>query len=218
VLNVLSRRKPRVRYSTMVATGGKQNYRPDADKLGYGVLAVFIPRIDPIAPLLLSSGPRLDIFGYRYSYPYRNISELEIDYVYFDMSTRVLSSEIDWEFIDGEIWIYPAPTETFQFAYAYACPKILGNEATQTACTIVQSDWDWVQESVLARSKVIEGRILRRYSGIPGATASLQTDGANLVDEGTKDWERMMEQLELRTPELPFSKGGSPADLPLTFG
>lgn len=217
-LNVLSRRKPRVKYATIGATAGLQHYRPDPDKVGYGVLTVFIPRMDPIAPLLLSAGPRLDIFGYRYSYPYRNIAELEIDYMYFEMATRVLSSEIDWEFIDDEIWIYPAPQDTFQFGYAYAVPKILGDPATETRSTVLTHDWDWIQEAVLARSKIIEGRILRRYSQIPGATAPLSTDGDSLVTEGTRDWERMLSDLETRTPELPFSKMGSPGELPLSFG
>lgn len=217
-LDVISRRKPRVKYATLAATGGKQNYTPDPDKVGYGVLSVLVPRIDPIAPLLLSSGPRLDIFGYRYSYPYRDIAELEWDYTYFDMATRTLSSEIDWEFIDGDIYIYPAPTDSFQFAYAYAAPKVLGDEVSQTPGTMMQTDWDWFREIVLARVKQIEGAILRRYRGVPGSQLTLQTDGDDLVREGKEEEAELMKQLQLRTPELPFVKSGSsPAELPLGF-
>lgn len=220
VLNVYSRRKPRIKFATITAQPGKQNYDPLPGKVGYGVVGLMIPRADPIAPLLLSSGPRLDIFGYRYSYPYRDISELEIDYMYFDMATRVLSSEIDWEWIPdedaprgGQIWMYPAPVETFQFAYAYANPKVLGNEVTQTPGTIPQVDWDWVQDGVLARIKEIEGRILRRYDSVPGATVPLKTDGADLVTEGQREWSAALEDLQLRTPELPFRKIGSSATM-----
>lgn len=218
VLRTLSRRKPVVKWTTKGATVGKQNYTPDPDKIGFGILHVGIPRIDPIAPLLLSSGPRLDIFGYRYSYPYRNIAELEIDYLYFDMATRVMSSDIDWEFIDGDIWIYPTPQDSFQFSYAYAVPKILANDATQTWATVHPHDEDWVLRGTLARVKSIEGRILRRYSGIPGSTASLNVDGEALTREGDEDWKACVEDLESRCPEIPFNKAGSPTNVPLTFG
>ena len=167
----------------------------------------------------------MDIFGYRYSYPYRDISELEIDYMYFDMATRTLSSEIDWEWIPddtapqgGKIWIYPAPVESFQFCYCYAAPKVIGDEVTQTPGTVTQQDWDWFLDAVTARVKMIEGRILRRYDQIPGATAPLRTDGGNLVTEGQKEWSAALEDLQLRTPELPFRKIGSSATmLPSSF-
>jgi hypothetical protein len=222
VLNVYSRRKPRIKFQTVMAQPGRQNYSPVAGKVGYGVVGVQIPRVDPIAPLLLSAGPRLDIFGYRYSYPYRDISELEIDYMYFDMATRVLSSEIDWEWIPdetapqgGQIWVYPAPVESFQFAYAWAAQKVLGDEVTQTPGTIPMADWDWFQDAVLARIKEQEGLILRRFNdgGIPGATGNFRTDGAQLVKEGREEWSAALEDLQLRTPELPFRKIGSSATM-----
>lgn len=218
VLDVLSRRKPRVKFTSFAVTAGNQNYTPDPSQIGYGILSVGLPRIDPIAPLLLSSGPRLDIFGYRYSYPYRDISELEIDYVYFDMATRILSSDIDYEYIDGQIWIYPAPQDNFQAAYAWAAPKILGDDISQTPTTIGQQDWDWVRDTVFARSKILEGLILRRYGGAPGAQAPIRTDGAELVEEGERLYQEKIEDLESRTPEVPFIKSSSLQDLPLNFG
>jgi hypothetical protein len=220
VLNVYSRRKPRIKFATITAQAGKQNYDPLDGKVGYGIVSLMVPRVDPIAPLLLSAGPRLDIFGYKYSYPYRDIAELEIDYMYFDMATRTLSSEIDWEWIPdeealrgGQIWIYPAPVETFQFSYGYAAPKVIGNETTATAGTVPMQDWDWFQDAVVARIKMIEGRILRRYDTVPGATVPLKTDGAILVQEGQKEWSAALEDLQLRTPELPFRKTGSSASM-----
>lgn len=222
VLNVYSRRKPRIKFATLSAQAGKQWYTPPPDKRGYGVCGLMLPRIDPIAPLLLSAGPRLDIFGYRYSYPYRDISELELDYMYFDMATRTLSSEIEWEWIPddegGKIWFYPAPVESFQFSYAWMAPKILGDELTQTPGTIPQVDWDWFQDAYTARVKRIEGMILRRFDGIPGATAPLRTDGASLYQEGDKEWSAALEDLQMRTPELPFRKSGSSsATMPAVF-
>lgn len=223
VLNVYSRRKPRIKFAVMNALPGRQRYTPLPNKVGYGVCGIMIPRLDPIAPLLLSAGPRLDIFGYRYSYPYRDIAELELDYAYFDMATRTLSSEIDWEFIrdddnQGEIWFYPAPVESFQFAYAYAAPKVLGDEVSQTQGTVPQVDWDLILDGVQARIKQIEGAILRRFSNIPGSTINLGTDGASLVDEGKKEESAWLEDLQLRTPELPLTKSGtSSSRLPLQF-
>jgi hypothetical protein len=210
ILNVYSRRKPRVKFGVIGTTPGVQNYTPPTDP-GYGVVSVMPPRFDPIAPLLLSAGPRLDIFGYRYSYPYRDIAELELDYAYFDMATRTLSSEIDWEFIDGQIWIYPAPIETFQFSYGFLVPKILGDDNSLTATTIPMGDWDWIKDAFTARVKMLEGRILRRFNGIPGATAPLQTDGASLVKEGDAEWSACLEDLQLRTKEIPFRKSGQSA-------
>ena len=225
VLNVYSRRKPRIKFQTLPARPGVQGYDPLPGKVGYGVCGLMIPRVDPIAPLLLSAGPRLDIFGYRYSYPYRDISELEIDYMYFDMATRTLSSEIDWEWIPdeeapqgGKIWFYPAPVESFQFVYCWAAPKILGDEVSQTPGTVPMVDWDWFQDAVVARVKMIEGRILRRYDQIPGATAPLKTDGAGLAKEGQEEWSAALEDLQLRTPELPFRKIGSSATMLPTGG
>jgi len=219
VLDKLSRKKPNIRYATLGATAGLQNYTPDPSKIGYGIITVGLPRLDPIAPLLLSSGPRLDIFGYKYSYPYRDISELELDYIYFDMATRVLSSEIDWEFLDGDIWIYPAPQDNFQFSYAWASPKILGDDNSQTKGTVGMQDWDWVKEYSAALVKVDEGIILRRFgTTIPGTTAPITTDGASLVQEGLARVKELDTDLEDRTPEWPFVKTGSPADLPLTSG
>jgi hypothetical protein len=223
-MNVYSRRKPRIKFATLAASPGVQNYDPLPGKVGYGVCGLMIPRVDPIAPLLLSAGPRLDVFGYRYSYPYRDISELELDYSYFDTASRTLSSEIDWEYIPdesapqgGQIWFYPAPVESFQFAYAWAAPKIIGDEITNTPGTVPMSDWDLVQDGIIARIKELEGRILRRYDMIPGATAPLRTDGANLVIEGQKEWSAFLEDLQLRTPEIPFRKvGNSAANLPLS--
>ena len=218
VLNIYSRRKPRIKFTTMTAIPGRQNYDPQVGKVGYGVVGLMIPRIDPIAPLLLSAGPRLDIFGYRYSYPYRDISELEIDYMYFDMATRTLSSDLDWEWIPdedapqgGKIWFYPAPVESFQFAYAWAAPKVIGDEVTATPGTVPMADWDWFQDALVARIKMIEGAILRRYDQIPGATAPLRTDGSAMVQEGQKEWSAALEDLQLRTPELPFQRIGSRA-------
>lgn len=223
VMEVYSRRKPRVKFATLVAQPGKQSYDTLPGKEGYGVVGVMIPRLDPIAPLLLSAGPRLDIFGYRYSYPYRDIAELELDYMYFDMATRTLSSEIDWEFIrddneKGQIWFYPAPVESFQFAYAYATVKILGDEVTQTKGTVPEADWDLILDGVTAKIKQIEGQVLRRFRGIPGATAPLTLDGDALVEEGKKEESAWLEDLQLRTPEIPFQKSGSSsARLPLSY-
>jgi len=212
----LSKSRPLIKWSTLSATAGIQNYTPNAGQLGYGVVTVGIPRIDPIAPLLLSAGPKLDIFGYRYAYPYRDIQELEIDYMYFDMATRVLSAEIDFEFINGQIWITPVPVDGFQFSYAYSTQKALGDVVTQTIASIRPQEEDVVKDAVLGYTQQMEGRILRRYGQIPGATASLATDGREMVADGEAAVQKFLDWCD-NVPELPFKKSGSPTDLPMTI-
>jgi hypothetical protein len=212
----LSKSRPLIKWSTLAARAGVQNYTPNPGTLGFGIVTVGVPRIDPIAPLLLSAGPKLDIFGYRYSYPYRDISELEIDYIYFDMATRVLSAEIDWEFINGQIWITPMPVDSFQFSYAYSTRKRLGDLVSGFISTIRPQEEDVVKDAVLGYTQQLEGRILRRYGQIPGATASLATDGSDMVADGDAAVDKFQKWLD-NCPELPFMKSGSPADLPLTI-
>ena len=60
-LEQYSRPIPMIRWFSTPAFAGIQEYALPRDTLGYGLVEVLIPRLDPIAPLLLSSGPRLDI-------------------------------------------------------------------------------------------------------------------------------------------------------------
>jgi hypothetical protein len=209
VLEKFSRKKPRIKFSTLGASAGKQGYPIDPNASGYGVIDVMLPRLDPIAPLLLSSGPRLDIFGYRYSYPYRDIAELEIDYIYFEMATRVLSSDIDWQVIDDNLFLYPCPTDTFQLSYAYAAPKILGDKNTNTPCTIPRGDWDLIKDGVLALTKITEGSILNRIPQVPGTNFTQPFNGDQLLKDGQNEWQKWEDTLNSRTPLTPPTKGSN---------
>lgn len=194
-LAAYSRLIPKIRYFSTPAYAGVQEYAIPRDTMGYGVVEVMIPRIDPIAPLMLSSGPRLDIFGYRYSYPYRDISELYIDYMYFQEATRILSSDFDWEFKNGMIYISPKPDEPFGLTYASAFPRDLQS--------IPLDDVDWVRTHLLAQTEIAVGRTRRKYR-LPGAQTDQQLDGQQLVDEGQRRLEAANADLLLRTPPLPI--------------
>ena len=82
---------------------------------------------------------------------------------------------------------------------------------SQTPGTIPMGDWDMIQDGCLAQVKQLEGAILRRYDKIPGSTVSLGVDGKDLVAEGRKDWSAWLEDLQLRTPEIPMQKSGNQA-------
>jgi hypothetical protein len=194
-LETYSRVIPKIRWFSLPAYAGVQQYNPQRDTIGYGIVEVMIPRIDPIAPLMLSSGPRLDIFGYRYSYPYRDISELMVDYTYFQEATKILSSEFDWEWQDGALRIYPKPDEAFTLTYASAFPRDLHS--------IPKDDVDWVRMHVLAQAEIAVGRVRRKFS-VPGAQSEQTLDGRELVMEGERRLATAEQELRLRTPPLPI--------------
>jgi hypothetical protein len=193
-LKLYSRYIPAARYTTIAGIPGVQEYPLDAETVGMGVFKVMIPRLDPIAPLLLSSGPRLDIFGYRYSYPYRDISELAIDYFYFSEATRILSSDFDWEYFDNKLHIHPAPDESFALTYVSA--------HIRDEYDIPLSDLDWIQEHVLAQTMRAVG-LTRRKFVIPGAQSGQTLDGAQMVQDAKELLRQTEEELYYRTP--PFA-------------
>jgi len=191
-----SRLMPKLRYFSIPAFAGIQEYELPRDTIGFGVCDVMIPRLDPIAPLLLSSGPRLDIFGYRYSYPYRDISELYIDYFYFKEATRILSADFDWEYLDGAIRIHPKPDEPFPLTYVSAFPRDLDS--------FPADDFDWLKDYVLGSVKVAVGHARRKFGTIPGAQTGQQLDGAQMISEGMQMVKDAEEDLLLRTPPFPL--------------
>ena len=194
-LDKYSRLIPKIRWFSIPAFAGIQEYELPRDTIGYGVTEVMIPRLDPIAPLLLSSGPRLDIFGYRYSYPYRDINELFIDQFYFKEAARILSADFDWEFLDGALRIHPKPDEPFPLTYASAFPHDLAS--------IPLDDQDWFRDYLLAQMKIIVGHIRRKFS-IPGAQTGQQLDGREMVQEGTILLAAAEKDLLARTPPFPL--------------
>jgi hypothetical protein len=196
-LELYSRKIPKIRWFAIPAYAGIQQYYLKKDTIGYGIIQVMIPRLDPIAPLLLSSGPRLDIFGYRYSYPYRDINELYIDYVYFKEATRVLSADFDWEFIDGALEIYPQPDEPFTLTYASAFPRDLGS--------MPRDDIDWLKTHVMAQSKIAIGHARSKFR-VPGSMTEQTLDGQFLLQQGAKELEAAEMDLEERTPPFPLHR------------
>lgn len=140
-----------------------------------------------------SSGPRLDIFGYRYSYPYRDISELYIDYMYFTEATKILSSDFQWDFRDGKLYITPKPDEPFTLTFAAAHPRDMSS--------IPASDIDWVRMHVLAQTEIAVGRVRRKFR-VPGSHSEQIMDGPQLVQEGLMRLQTMEQELLHRTPDF----------------
>lgn len=192
-LETYSRLIPQIKWYSIAAFPGVQEYTLDKGDMGNGIVDVMIPRIDPIAPLMLSSGPRLDIFGYRYSYPYRDISELYIDYMYFTEATKILSSDFQWDFRDGKLYITPKPDEPFTLTFAAAHPRDMSS--------IPASDIDWVRMHVLAQTEIAVGRVRRKFR-VPGSHSEQVMDGPQLVQEGLMRLQTMEQELLHRTPDF----------------
>jgi|WetSurSiteA1Bulk_404760.scaffolds.fasta_scaffold00002_59 intein/homing endonuclease len=98
-LSYYSRLLPKIRWYSITAYAGVQEYLLNKDTIGYGIVKVLIPRLDPIAPLLLSSGPRLDIFGYKYCLTDDTLISL------LDGRERSIRELYD-EYGDREFWVY----------------------------------------------------------------------------------------------------------------
>lgn len=194
-LELYSRMIPDIRWFSLPAYAGVQEYKPPRDTIGYGIVDVMIPRIDPIAPLMLSSGPRLDIFGYRYSYPYRDISELYTDYMYFQEATRILSARFEWEYFNGAIYVTPKPDEPFPLTYASAFPRNLD--------TMPKTDIDWIRDYVLGKAEIAVGRVRGKFV-LPGSHSMQQMDGAQLRQEGQVRLDKLEAELRSRTVPLPI--------------
>lgn len=103
-LEEYSRHIPDLRWFSMPAFAGVQAYRPKPHQIGNGVVDVMVPRIDPIAPLLMSSGPRLDIFSYRYCFAGDTSVSL------LDGRERTILEVIE-EYGDGPFWVYSVDEE-----------------------------------------------------------------------------------------------------------
>lgn len=127
------------------------------------------------------------------SYPYRDISELYIDYMYFTEATKILSSDFQWDFRDGKLLITPKPDEPFSMSFAAAHPRDMSS--------IPASDIDWIRMHVLAQAEIAVGRVRRKYR-IPGSHSEQILDGPQLVQEGIQRLAMMEAELMKRTPDF----------------
>lgn len=127
------------------------------------------------------------------SYPYRDISELYIDYMYFTEATKILSSDFQWDYRDGKLLITPKPDEPFSLSFAAAHPRDMSS--------IPASDIDWVRMHVLAQTEIAVGRVRRKYR-IPGSHSEQLLDGSVMVQEGLQRLLAMEAELMKRTPDF----------------
>lgn len=182
----------------------------DPSTIGYGIIAASPQFQNALIPLMSADNPDRDLFAFRLGYnPYYDIASLEYDFAYYDMVNRVLSSEYEWEYIDGKLFIYPPLDQGTYISVCCAVPPQLGDENSQTVSTFKFSDEDWLQDAALSRVKELEGRILRRINQVPGATAAITLDGPALVQEGKDEWEEAKKVLKARIPPLPMFMGNS---------
>jgi hypothetical protein len=182
----------------------------DPSTIGYGILSASPQFQNALIPLMSADNPDRDLFAFRLGYnPYYDIASLEYDFAYYDMVNRVLSSEYEWEYLDGQLFIYPPLDQGTYISVCCAVPPELGDENSGTISTFKFSDEDWLQDAAMAQVKMLEGRILRRYNVIPGATAPLTLDGPELVREGKEEWEDAKKTLNARVPHIPMFFGTS---------
>jgi len=196
-LKKFSRVRPLVKAGVITASAGLSTYPlstivpTSSSSLAptyLGVVDVKIPTVDPIAPLLMSAGPKLDIFGFRYSYPYRDLSELELDYTYFLTATRELSSEFDWIWDEDNdvVAIAPQPTDSFNITVFTSHKRTLDVTTTVNNAMIGQGDGSTKQFSNNIVNIPIETFSASvSISGIDPSIFSLQDDGGgNLLGAG----------------------------------
>ena len=105
---------------------------------------------------------------------------------YERMYTRMSSGLGGWEFLGDyrTIKLYPIPYRAYHVSVHYL-----------QKC----KDWNEVhlamQELALAHGKMIVGRVLRKYKNLPGPNGGVQTDGAELYQEGKEEFEKCKENL-----------------------
>jgi len=109
---------------------------------------------------------------------------------------QVLGVERFWEILDGKIKIYPtaAAAETGEIGVIH------GNYLSPEE---YESD-EWIRSFAVAKSKIILGTIRRKFSGFSYAGGQGTTDGAELINEGKEEIEKLLEskKLDLRPPSI----------------
>lgn len=194
-LDMFSRAAPSFEYFPLAGMPMIQQYNIDQQMLGYGLCDVLIPRMDPIAPMLIGTGNRIDVFGYRYNFPYRDIAELRLDYMYFAEAVRTLSADFEWDYFNNTLHIHPNPDDAFMMTLVSAHRRTLK--------TFPGGDIDWLQEHLLAQTMMSVGITRQKFSA-RGSQADQQLDGRELVNTARSMLRELKDDLAMRAEPLPI--------------
>jgi len=102
---------------------------------------------------------------------------------------RAVGSDFDWDYDPNTHTLYVSglPSSASQVTYVYA--------ESPTLTTVPEADDGYIREGALAMAKLILGRIRNKFRGIPGAESTIEMDGADLIAEGTAEWDTLEEEL-----------------------
>lgn len=157
--------------------------------------------LDPFNPTQIMSGAGMfDMVDYAMQQRFREDAQ------------RTFSDEFHWrteQERDGNFYLYVvAPDDVVNVCYDYKWHCTPDDDATTGIRFIPDSDADWIMDMVLALSKQILGRILRKHGGILNSDGgSDNTDGDSLTSEGRDDEQRLMDQILKRKDAMPPMMG-----------
>lgn len=199
-LGVVSTTIPRIRRTQIQGAVGVMKYSIPGGSYGRGLVDV------EVEPTYLT-GNHIDIFNPQdVALALRQASSGYVDFAMalgdVEAAKAVLSSDFDWEFeagadpaVDaGTLFVSPEPASAQVYTLVYT--------ENWTTGTIPQSYHGWVQRYALARSKVTLGMIRRKFGSVQGAQTTLETDGAQLVSEGSEEMRSLVESLSSRKSAL----------------
>jgi len=82
--------------------------------------------------------------------------------------------------------------------------KLANGKLDNTLNIIPSANMLWIRKLTLAKSKTILGRMLRKYSGVPGVEGgTIQLDGEALVSEGKEEWDSTAAEIMDSVPDVP---------------
>ena len=108
----------------------------------------------------------------------------------------ILSIDRYWEILNDRIKLYPTNIVSRYTQAAIIYGKLLTPEEFETE--------EWIREYATAHAKVILGTVRRKFSNFSYAGGQGSTDGAELIQEGKEEMEKLKEskRLDSRPPPI----------------
>ena len=111
------------------------------------------------------------------------------------MMRKVLSQEGSWNVVDNRfLQIYPIPVIDDVVIVQY---RAINSETIQPAYR------NFIQKYALAVGKTVLGQVRGKYTNLPSPGGGATLNGAALIDEGTKEIDRLEEELRNEIEEPP---------------
>lgn len=212
-LRLYNRNRPIRRTLALTVTSAQKKYPIDHPGL-VGVLDVQfvsrrdVPAVDPFDPFSVLSGRLTTGVSGGLVAGDGTFGDLAHELSYQEDARRVLSAESEWKGqwdADGKYYLYMEIPETILMhcSYTYAFHVTPTDDPDTGLSWIPDSDTDWVMDYIEALLKVRLGRIRGKHHGVPGPDGSpMDTDYAELVEEGRADKERLEEAIKMRRRPL----------------